>query len=393
MRISPSRDLQAGRAGDWAFILTVAAGYLSAIVTPAVFDTPTILRLVALGIVYVAVGTLGARLVDRTRSIPLRLLYFLIEILLAMVILFVGSIYGSFWVITLPLVSQAVVALPRGWMIFVAALVVLLGFTLPLGILAGWDKALQNTIFFVTGVVFVIIFTQIAVRERGLRGEVERLAAELSEANSQLRRYAVQAEELATARERNRLAREIHDSLGHYLTVVNVQLEAAQALLSTDPGRALEPLQKAQRLTRDGLADIRRSVAALRASPLEDRPLPEALERLVESCREAGLVSALVTRGEPRSLPPQVELTLFRAAQEALTNVRKHARASRCDVGLEYRPGGVCLSVEDNGVGVEDRGQGFGIQGVRERAQLLGGEVRIQTAMGRGFRLEVDIPG
>ena len=393
MRISSSRDLQAGRAGDWAFILTVAAGYLSAIVTPAVFDTPTILRLVALGIVYVAVGTLGARLVDRTQSIPLRLLYFLIEILLAMVILFVGSIYGSLWVITLPLVSQAVVALPRGWMIFVAALVVLLGFTLPLGILAGWDKALQNTIFFVTGVVFVIIFTQIAVRERGLRGEVERLAAELSEANEQLRRYAVQAEELATARERNRLAREIHDSLGHYLTVVNVQLEAAQALLSTDPGRALEPLQKAQRLTRDGLADIRRSVAALRASPLEDRPLPEALERLVESCREAGLVSALVTRSEPRSLPPQVELTLFRAAQEALTNVRKHARASRCDVGLEYRPGGVCLSVEDNGVGVEDRGQGFGIQGVRERTQLLGGEVRIQTAMGRGFRLEVDIPG
>ena len=100
--------------------------------------------------------------------------------------------------------------------------------------------------------VFVVVFTQIAVREREARAEVERLAAELTEANRKLREYADQVEELATARERNRLAREIHDSLGHYLTVVNVQIEAARAVID-DRDRALDVLRKAQLLTHEGL--------------------------------------------------------------------------------------------------------------------------------------------
>jgi signal transduction histidine kinase len=292
----------------------------------------------------------------------------------------------------LPLISQSVFALPRPWIVVVCALIVLLGFTLPLGLVAGWAASLQNTLFFMAGVAFVVIFSVIALRERQARGQVEQLAAELEKANELLRRYAVQAEELATAKERNRLAREIHDSLGHYLTVVNVQLEAAQALLPSHPERALEPLRNAQSLTKDGLADVRRSVASLRASPLEDRPLPEALEGLVEECRAGGLLSSLVTSGTPRPLPAQAELTFFRAAQEALTNVRRHARASRCDVVLDYQPSSVRLTVEDNGIGDEGGSGGFGLLGVRERAQLLGGEVTVETGKGGGFRLEVEIP-
>jgi signal transduction histidine kinase len=103
----------------------------------------------------------------------------------------------------------------------------------------------------------------VAVREQRGRAEVQRLADELGVANRQLREYAGQVEELAAARERNRMAREIHDTLGHYLTAVNMQLEAARALLATDPEKAADGMSKALALTHEGLADVRRSVATL----------------------------------------------------------------------------------------------------------------------------------
>jgi signal transduction histidine kinase len=206
----------------------------------------------------------------------------------------------------------------------------------------------------------------------------------------------VQVEELATAKERNRLAREIHDSLGHYLTVINVQIEAARAVIGNDPPRALDALRKAQSLAQEGLADVRRSVAALRASPTEDRPLPEALAALAAENRASGLLTELAVTGAPRPLPPQTELTLYRAMQEGLTNIRKHARAARVDITLDYGDNErVRLVVHDNGVGDSPDGRpgGYGLLGVRERTHLLGGEVRIRSAEGQGFTLEVELPG
>src|SRR5262249_24592824 len=234
--------------------------------------------------------------------------------------------------------------------------------------------------------------------------EVQRLADELQSANQQLRAYAAQVEALATTQERNRLAREIHDSLGHYLTVINVQLEAAQVLLPGDPARAQTALPKAQALAQDGLADVRRSVAALRAAPNGNRPLPEALAELVEESRAAGIVTQLTVQGSPRALPPQTEQTLYRAAQEALTNVRKHARASRADLTLDFTAADrVRLVVADNGVGAAPSaeapgaagrpGGGFGLLGLRERAQLIGGRVEVHSQPGQGFQLEVEAQG
>jgi signal transduction histidine kinase len=244
------------------------------------------------------------------------------------------------------------------------------------------------------GIMFVGVFTHFALSERAARAEVERLAAEQRAANQKLREYAAQVEELATTKERNRVAREIHDSLGHYLTVINVQLEAAQVLLASDPVRATAALRQAQSLTQEGLADVRRSVAAIRAAPTGDRPLPEAVAELAEECRAAGIVTQLDVRGAPRALSLQTDLTLYRAAQEALTNVRKHARASRADLTLDYAAGDrVRLVVQDNGVGSAAPDGGFGLLGLRERAQLVGGTVQIHTEPGQGFRLEVGAPG
>src|SRR5258707_6084842 len=151
--------------------------------------------------------------------------------------------------------------------------------------------------------------------------------------------------------------------------------------------------RKLKLLTQEGLAEVRRSVAALRASPTESRPLPEALAKLVEQWNATGLRARLAVEGARRQLTPQADLTLYRAAQEALTNVGPHARASRVDLILDYRaPESVLLQVEDDGVGDSNSGEGFGLLGVRERAQLLGGEVRVHTETGKGSRLEVELP-
>jgi signal transduction histidine kinase len=243
--------------------------------------------------------------------------------------------------------------------------------------------------FLVAG-VFVVLITRVAVTEQKLRAEKEVLAEELSEANEQLRAYALQAEELSVARERNRLAREIHDGLGHHLTATHMQLNAAKAILHQHPDKAEVALEKARTLTQDALADVRRSVTALRTL---ERPLPEALALLVKETNAAGLSTELTLIGSPRQLEPQVEGSLYRVAQEGLTNVRKHAQATRCTVTLTYKPETIELCIEDNGVGSSDSSGGFGLVGVRERVAQLNGEMHIETALQKGLKLCVSVPG
>jgi signal transduction histidine kinase len=178
---------------------------------------------------------------------------------------------------------------------------------------------------------------------------------------------------------------------------VNVQLEAARALSDRQPEAAWEAVAKAQTLTREGLGEIRRSVAALRTSPLDNQTLAGALRLLAEDSRAGGLDVVLRVLGSERPLTPPAALTLYRAGQEGLTNVRKHAQAGSAELELDFqRPNLVCLCVRDQGAGAAaDPGTsgGFGLLGLRERAQLLGGAVRVQSAPGAGFTLKVEVPG
>jgi len=192
--------------------------------------------------------------------------------------------------------------------------------------------------------------------------------------------------------ERNRIAREIHDSLGHTLTIVNVQIEAARVVMGSDPDRALDALNKAQDLTQKGLTRVRESVAALRESPVSKRPLGEAIASLVQEAQSSGIVTEFKVAGEPQTLENKVALALYRAAQEGLTNVRRHARASRVDVLLDFQPAEVRLEVRDNGVGAAKTSEGFGLLGIRERMQLLGGGLEINTGVGKGFCLMASVP-
>jgi signal transduction histidine kinase len=266
------------------------------------------------------------------------------------------------------------------------AWILFIGWTLDVGARA----ILQGIAGFVAAGIFVIVFSRIALAERLARVKVELLAGELERANGRLHDYAAQVEELATAKERNRIAREIHDSLGHYLTAANVQLEAARTVLAADdPPRALECIDRAQAATREGLADVRRSVTVLRA------PLRDAVQALVDECRASGLEAALTVDGTARPLAPRVEFALYRAVQEALTNVRRHAQAARVEVGLKIGTNDVALVVEDDGVGANGtpNGAGFGLLGLRERVELVGGRVTIRTAPRAGFAIRIQVPG
>ncbi|MGQ0603812.1 MAG: histidine kinase [Anaerolineales bacterium] len=199
--------------------------------------------------------------------------------------------------------------------------------------------------------------------------------------------------ELGAVEERNRLAREIHDTLAQGLTAITLQLETADALLETDPASAAQPLQAALSLARLNLEEARRSVLDLRAAPLEGRALPEALKALAKTIKSPRAKFEL--QGKVRPLPPRIEVALYRIAQEALNNVQQHARARRATLRLTLKAGEVRLRIEDDGYSFDTARASaghFGILTMSERAKLAGGALTIESAPGIGTHVEVSIP-
>lgn len=349
----------------------------------------------ALGAIYLwlLVADIPAQYATSSQSAKAIIFVLLVALLLAIEFLLGGAYI--IWLISMPLIALATTDLPPGprWLVYLATL---LGVVLPLYLQYNeWEAPLYNALTFITAFVFVIAFVRLTQAAEQAQKEAEQLAAELADANRRLGDFAIQAEELATTQERNRLAREIHDNLGHYLTVINVQIKAAQALIGKDPAGVNAALDKAGQLSQEGLAAVRQSVSALRESPLGRRSLPDAVAALAREAQATGLVAELRVAGRPRPLDPRAELTFYRAAQEGLTNVRKHARASRVDLTLDYgNPVAVALVVRDNGIGVaqDDRPPGFGLLGLEERARQLGGRVAVETIPGGGYSLTVELP-
>jgi signal transduction histidine kinase len=377
------------------FLVVTIAAYFSAVVTLSYamnrFGTVTSAALIGLAVGYLLNGIFGYAWARKANSISRSVVYVATQIGIGGTLLFLATSPVIMFAM-LPVVGQAVVLLPRRLM-FAACGTMLAVLVVPLSIFSGWRPASVLGAFFLVGIVFVVVITELAVKEQRAKREVERLVSELKDANDQLRQYADQVEELATLKERNRLAREIHDSLGHYLTVVIVQIEAAMAVFEKDREGSLDVLRKAQGLAQQGLADVRRSVVALRASPTETRSLIDSLNALIDECRVSGLQTEFQLVGTPRNLSPSAELALYRAAQEALTNVRRHSQASVATVTLNYSTESVWLKVHDDGIGATELTKGFGLVGMHERVQNLGGEVRITTAANQGFTLEVNLPG
>lgn len=301
-----------------------------------------------------------------------------------------------YWPLFLLVFAQGVFAFGPRWGLAYGAFV--LALILAYLQMTGEAPILEDILFVVAlipSILLVVAACAAIVEVARRRGESEALLAELGGAHAELKEYARRVRELSVSGERTRMAREIHDSVGHYLAVVNVQLEAADKLLDKDPKAARDQIQRAKSSASGALSEVRRSVRALRPLDVTERSGTGALAALVRGFEGAGPAVSFEVRGGERELSPEAELVLYRALQEGLTNALKHGGSRRVDAALAFAPDGrVSLTVTDDGEGApEDFMEGgFGLQSLADRAGRLGGTVRADNVPGGGFSLEVELP-
>jgi signal transduction histidine kinase len=263
-------------------------------------------------------------------------------------------------------------------------IVVLALVVLPIAETVGKDKSAYGAALQELGVVAFYVVARLASRLAEGQEQAERLVRELEETRDAQARAAVLAE-------RQRLAREMHDVLAHSLSGLALQLEGARLRAAAQDDPALvESLERAHHLARNGIEEARRAIGMLRDDEL---PGPERLPALIaEFERDTGIPASITIAGDSQALDPDARLTVFRTAQEALTNVRKHARAQRVELQLAYEQRGARLRIENFGDAAGPDGEGgYGLTGMRERAELLGGTLAAAPT-GTGFCVELWVP-
>ena len=259
-----------------------------------------------------------------------------------------------------------------------------------------------HTILFVPMLIAGRVSGFIGIRfslRRGFRQEEIELTRALAHQATlaiQLTRLSAQSRQSAVMAERNRMARDIHDTLAQGFTGVIVQLEAAgEAMSQSRTARVSDHLNQAGELARESLREARRSMQALRPQALEGKQLSEALKDLVKKMTAGTTVKAdFTSQGEQQKLPPEWEANLLRIGQEVLTNVLRHARASEFNVLLVFDSREIRLNLRDDGCGFDPkrRHEGFGLQGMRERAEGMGGQLSIESANGKGTMISIVLP-
>jgi signal transduction histidine kinase len=246
--------------------------------------------------------------------------------------------------------------------------------------------------FIFTGLVFSVAWTiGFALSRKFLEADAAKERAARAE------REREERARLAVSDERARIARELHDVVGHSVSVMTVQASAARRLLRADQAKEREALLVVEQTGREALAEMRRMVGVLRrpeeGPALAPQPSLEYLEKLVEHARETGLPVELRIEGEPVQLPAGVDLTAYRLVQEGLTNALKHARAQHAEVLVRYTDGHVELTVSDDGPGGGSGNKGgHGLVGMRERISVYGGELEAGPQAGGGYRLHARLP-
>jgi signal transduction histidine kinase len=258
-----------------------------------------------------------------------------------------------------------------------------------------WQEGLIGLVIYGGINAFFGAYATALLRANAARRESQGLLDELRQAHEQLQEYALRAEEMAVVEERNRLAREMHDTLGHRLTVASVQLEAAQRLCPTDAERAASLVGTVREQVREALAELRSTVATLRSPVEADLQLRSAVQRLMDHFEQAtGLTINRVLPEEMPPLPHAHRLALYRTVQEALTNIQKHAGARQAWLVLTVGDREITLLVSDDGKGIALQAEqpSFGLQGLRERAGQLGGELHVEPRPGGGTQLSLRLP-
>ena len=256
---------------------------------------------------------------------------------------------------------------------------------------------IQTAAEFMAGIIFILVFVLLERRSALASLRAEGLLKDLQAANTALKAAHQKEKELAIAEERMRLARDIHDGLGHHLTVLSIQLQAAEKLVERNPPAAAEALRVSRREAQAALDEVRHSVGVMRQPPAESQPLVEMIASLVHDFDEhTGLQSVFEHTGTPIELSPFADQTLYRTVQESLTNIQKHARAVKhIQVKLVYSVEAIRLVVSDDGQPLEAAASaqtGYGLKGLRERIDQLGGDFCCGPLASNGFQVDVSIP-
>ena len=244
-----------------------------------------------------------------------------------------------------------------------------------------------SIVFFGLVLLFVLLMVGTLISEYRSRQQ-------LAMANQRLRRYSLLVEDQATLQERNRIARELHDSIGHCLTAQSIQLENVSVWFDKNQEKARGHLETARGLSREALASVRQSVSRLRQEPLSGVALPEAIANLLEEYEQNTKLPIESNIQLSSEVPKETAIAIYRLIQESLTNIAKHAQAQHVLVRVSEDEESYRLEVEDDGKGFEvtQNQRGFGMTSMRERAEAVKGSFQIESQLGQGCKIWVEIP-
>ena len=243
----------------------------------------------------------------------------------------------------------------------------------------------SNLVFFIISLLFYIM------NVLAENHEVEEELAMVSKVNTELNNYMALSEKIAEERERKRIAREIHDTLGHALTGISAGLDAVGVLIDIDPNRAKEQVKNVSEVVREGIQDVRGSLNRLRPGALEGRTLKDALEKMIHEYQNlSNLQVDLIYEWVDVDMDVMIEDTIFRVIQESMTNAVRHGHASLMELHFFEDEADYIIELQDNGVGFETLTYGYGLKQMMERISILGGQLQFESR--DGFFTRVSLP-
>lgn len=239
--------------------------------------------------------------------------------------------------------------------------------------------------------IFILYCIKIINEQKDTIEEANKLSKQLKEANEKLKEYNKMTERMIETRERNRVAREIHDTLGHTLTGVSVGVDACIALVDIDITKTKKQLGIIARLVRDGIKEVRRSVSELRADSLEHFQLDKAIEDMIREINSLSGVEVLFhSEASPLKFSEDEENVIYRIIQEGITNAIRHGKSTKIYINIKKKEGFLYLQIQDNGCGCSNIQKGFGIKHMKERVNMLGGSIVFSGE--KGFLIDAKIP-
>lgn len=400
-RLAGASDEELAAGGPFYLVLylVMAAAYGIVVATDESMRQPGPLALfTGLMLIHGALRLLFLRFVRRRRWV---LAYLLFQGLLAFSIGYLTQLEGLIIGLHLALVGESAGILwpdRRALALAVTFYIVLL----VLNIITVWgvDVLLEMGLVLVLLLAFVLVYVILYNRQVQAREDAQALLQELEEAHRQLKEYADQVEELTISQERQRMARELHDTLAQGLAGLILQLEAVDSHLEAgNQARAQAVVQQAMQRARTTLHEARSAIQALRPAALEQGNLVEALGDEVEQfSATAGIQATFEVVGAPPGVAPETSLDILRIVQEALSNTARHAQASHVRVRLATGGPGLQVVIKDDGLGFDpakglERPGCFGLAGMRERAERIGGTLQVESQAGRGTSIVLSVEG